>query len=91
METPWSATLMSVDSQIDSMIIHAGATDLTNKVNLLNSSNKIVKKIRDVLTVTEIPFSSILLKKGRQKDSETRTNSSAKLRNFLQAKEYWSY
>ena len=45
------------------VIIHAGANDITNAINFLNSVKKMVKTVKKNFSNTKFIFSSILIRK----------------------------
>ena len=54
-----------VADKLDCIIIHAGAIDITNAINFLNSVKKMVKTVKKNFSKTKFIFSSILIRKKK--------------------------
>ena len=52
--------------QPESVIIHAGTNDLTNGINMLNNTKKIVKELTTKLLKVKIAFSGLITRKNKK-------------------------
>ena len=75
-----------VKSKPDCLIIHAGTNDLTNGINLLYQTKKIVKQVKKVSQNTKIVFSSIAIRKDRKNIDKKVAEVNSHLKNYCNQK-----
>ena len=72
----------------DSLIVHAGTSDLTKNINTLGSVKKLCKKAKRISSDTKIVFSNIIYQKDRRNTDKQRIDTNARLRNFCNQKTF---
>ena len=65
-----------------SLIVHVGANDLTNDINLLSNVKKIVNKTNKTSPNTILTFSNIIFRKDKKNLEKTREDTNSRLENF---------
>ena len=51
--------------QLESVIIHVGTNDLTNRINMLNNAKKTVKELTTKLPKVKVAFSVLITRKDK--------------------------
>ena len=74
------------NQQPKSLIVHVGANDLTNDVNLLSNVKKIVNKTKKKLPNTVLAFSNRIVRKDKKNLEKLRTDTNAKVEKLLRSK-----
>ena len=73
--------------QPESVIIHAGTNDLTNRINMLNTAKKIIKELATKLPKVKIAFSGLITRKDKKNLDENVTETNKRLRNYSRQKD----
>ena len=71
----------------ESVIIHAGTSDLTNGNYMLNNVKKIVKELTTKLPKVKIAFSGLITRKDKKKLDKNVTETNKRLRNYCRQKD----
>ena len=72
--------------QPENAIIHAGTSDLTNGINMLNNAKKIVKELTTKLPKVKIAFSGLITRKGKKNLDKNVTETNKRLKNCCRQK-----
>ena len=70
----------------DCLLVHVGTNDLTNKVDLLISVKKMVKKVKNSSPNTKLVFSSVILRKDKKDISKKVGETNQRLKNYCKQK-----
>lgn len=70
----------------DCLIVHVGANDFSNGINLLNQAKKIVTQVKKISRNTKIVFSSIVIRKDRKNIDEKVLTVKSHVKNYCRQK-----
>ena len=73
--------------QPESVIIHAGANDLTNEISVLNNTKKIVKELTTKLAKVKITFSGMIIRIYEKDLDKNVIETDKRLRNYCHQKD----
>ena len=73
--------------QPESVIIHAGTSDLTNGIYMLNNAKKMVKELTTKLPKVKIGFSGLITRKYKKNLDKNVTETNKRLRNYCRQKD----
>ena len=58
----------------DNLIVHVGSNDIANNVNLLDNVKKTFRKVSEDSSSTQLPFSSIIVRKDKKNGKKHNRN-----------------
>ena len=68
----------------EDLIVHVGTNDIANKVNIFNNVKKIFRKVSKDSSLTQLVFSSIIIRKDKNNFEKSIIEANNRLRNY-----YW--
>ena len=75
-----------IKKKSDDLIVHVGANDITNNINLLTNVKKNFNKVSRELRLTSIAFSYIINRKDKRNIQKTLTDTNACFKSFYMQK-----
>ena len=76
----------TLKTQPDTLIVHAGTSDLTKNINTFRRVKKLCEKAKRVSPDTKIVFSNMIYRKDRRNTDMQRINTNARLKNLCNQK-----
>ena len=66
----------------EDLIVHVGTNDIANKVNIFNNVKKIFRKVSKDSSLTQLAFSSIIIRKDKNNFEKSILEANNRLRNY---------